>query len=538
MRAFALTCEALAHLDSVEGKRQCAAAYLTARSSRDIAVAARFLSGTPLPPGTPAACVGSATIAALIAERCGIAAETLRRRAVSKGDLGTAVAQSLEGVNEGSGNLTLLETANLLLELGKLTAGGRNRRLGKLFARLDPLEAKYVTKLLVGNLRTGMQAGRVEDALSLAFRRPVAAVRHAHMLLGDIGLVAERSLAGTLGNVRLRAFRPVRCMLSHTANDPAEVSDSLEAPVFAEPKHDGVRAQLHARGNRYRIYSRGLEDMTHLFPEIGDGLSRHDDDWIFDGEILAWKDGPLGFSPLQQRLGRRQVPLMMLLDVPVVFWAFDVLRASGRDLIGEPLRERKRFLSSLPLAGPVRELPSEELADLAMVSAWFEDAVERGCEGAVFKDAGSLYRPGTRGRSWLTLKKPLGRLDVVVTAAQYGRGKRAGWLSDLTFAVRDGEGLVEIGKAYSGLTDSEIIELTEIFKETTIDREADAHRVEPAVVLEVAFGGVQRSRRHESGFALRFPRIVRWRNELAVADIDGLERVRELYAAQGVPADS
>ena len=535
MRAFALTCEALAHLDSVEGKTQCAAAYLTARSSRDIAVAARFLAGTPLPPGAPAAGVGGATIAALIAERCGIAAETLRRRSVSKGDLGTAVAHALEGVNEEGGDLTLIETANLLQELGKLTADGRARRLRKLFERLDPLEAKYVTKLLVGNLRTGMQAGRVEEALSLAFRRPIEAVRRAHMLLGDIGLVAERTLGGTLGNVRLRAFRPVRCMLAHSAEDPAEISEHLEAPVFAEPKYDGVRAQLHARGNRHRIYSRGLEDMTHLFPEIGDGLSRHNDDWILDGEILAWKGGPLGFSPLQQRLGRRQVPLMMLLDVPVVFWAFDVLRASGRDLVDEPLRKRARFLESLPRRGPVRGMPLEALDDLGEVSAWFAGALERGCEGAVFKDPESPYRPGTRGRSWLSLKKPIGTLDVVVTAAQYGRGKRAGWLSDLTFAVRDGEGLVEIGKAYSGLTDSEIVELTEIFKETTTDREADVHRVEPAVVLEVAFGGIQVSQRHESGFALRFPRIVGWRAKLGAADIDDLDRVRELIAAQKTP---
>ncbi len=533
MRAFALTCEALAHLESIEGKVQCAAAYLSSRAPEEVEIAARFLSGSPLPPGSTAPRVGSATIANLIAERAGVRPESVRRRAVSKGDFGTAVAAALDPLGAPDAPpLALLEVAATLAQIGEHAAQGRLRRLRKLFERTDGMEAKYLTKLLLGSLRTGMQAARVEDTIALAYRRPVEAVRRGHMLLGDIGLTAARAREGTLDEIRLQAFRPVRSMLAYPAASAEDVLENLQLPLLAEHKFDGVRAQMHVNGPRHHIYSRGLDDFTHLFPELGNDLDVVSDDWIIDGEIIAWEDGPLGFGELQQRLGRRQVPLTMLLDIPVVFFAFDVLRASGRDLIDEPLRERKRVLERLPVRGTIRLSPSEMLTDAGQIAASFQAALDAGHEGTVYKDPESTYRPGTRGRAWLKLKRPVGTLDVVVTAAQYGRGKRAGRLSDFTFAVRRGDDLLDVGKAYSGLTDAEILELTEHFKETSVSRRGDEHRVEPQVILEVAFGGVQRSTRHPSGFALRFPRILRQRPDLSLADIDTVERVEEIFRQQ------
>ncbi len=537
MRAFALTCEALAHLDSIEGKVHCAAAYLSSRAADEVEIAARFLAGSPLPPGSTAPRVGGATIANVVAERAGVRPESVRRRAVSKGDLGTAVAAALEGLGTPDAPpLTLPEVATTLAQIGEHAARARVRKLSELFERADGLEAKYLTKLLLGSLRTGMQAARVEETIALAYRRPVEAVRRGHMLLGDIGLTAARARDGDLEAVRLQAFRPVRSMLAYPAASPDDVLEHLSLPLIAEHKFDGVRAQLHVNGPRHHIYSRGLDEFTHLFPELGNDLDIVADDWIIDGEIIAWEGGPLAFGELQQRLGRRQVPLTMLLDIPVVFFAFDVLRAAGRDLIDEPLRERKRALARLPTRGTIRLSPSEMLTDAGQITAVFDAALEAGHEGTVFKDPESTYRPGTRGRAWLKLKRPVGTLDVVVTAAQYGRGKRAGWLSDFTFAVRRGDDLLDVGKAYSGLTDAEILELTEHFKETSLSRHDDEHRVEPQVILEVAFGGVQRSTRHPSGFALRFPRIVRRRPDLALADIDTVERVEEIFRLQTTPS--
>ena len=257
-------------------------------------------------------------------------------------------------------------------------------------------------------------------------------------------------------------------------------------------------------------------------------------EWILDGEVAAWIDGrALSFATLQQRLGRNQVPLTLLLDAPVIFLAFDVLRAGGEDLIDLPLRERKALLDRLPRSGPLRRAPWREVgAD--EVAAFYEEAVARGNEGAILKDPGSSYRPGARGRAWVKLKRPLGTLDVVVTGAEYGQGKRAGMLSDLVFAIRGEDGLLDVGRAYSGLTDEQIADLTHRLRASTLKTAGSFRSVEPRVVLEVAFNDVRPSSRHPAGFALRFPRIVRLRNDLTVDDISTLDELRALHEGSRV----
>ena len=537
MRAFALTCEVLSHLDSIEGKVQCAAAYLISRPIDEVSLAARFLSGSPLPHGTPPPKVGAASISGVVGKQCGLSSAAVRRRAVTKGDLGTAVQILLQAtsspVADNSENLTLKYVAQRIAEFGIYSPGGRAQRLRQLYAQADPLEAKYLTKLLVGALRTGMQASRVEEAISLAFDEPLEKVRRAHMLIGDIGEVAERAWHHELTNMRLRPFRPVRCMLAHPAADTGEILEHLELPAFSESKLDGIRAQLHVSRGHCRQYARSLEEVTHLFPELNVAVEILDDDWILDGEIVAWQEGPLAFEKLQQRLGRRQVPLTMLLDIPVVYHAFDVLRASGKDLIDEPLSTRKQVLETIPDVGVVRRIGHELVTSPEAVGTMLEAALEAGQEGVIFKDPKSTYHPGSRGRAWLKLKRPLGTLDVVVTAAQYGRGNRVGWLSDMTFAIHAEDGkLIDIGKAYTGLTHPEIRTLTEHFKATTSKRSGDVHEVQPTVILEVAFGGIQRSNRYASGFALRFPRIVRQRKDLGPRDIDDVRQLEHLYKTQ------
>jgi DNA ligase-1 len=456
---------------------------------------------------------------------------------VTKGDLGTAVEILLGAIRPpdtgASGNLALNRVAQKISELGIYSPEGRAQRLRQLYASADPLEAKYLTKLLVGSLRTGMQAGRVEEAIALAFNEPLEKVRRAHMLIGDIGEVAERAWHHKLANIRLLPFRPVHCMLAHPVADTAEILEHLALPAIAESKLDGIRAQLHVYRGQCRQYARSLEEVTHLFPELNVAVEILDDDWILDGEIVAWKEGPLAFEKLQQRLGRRQVPLTMLLDIPVVYHAFDVLRASGQDLIDEPLSARKKVLETVPNVGAVCRIEHDAVTTPEAVGTLLETAFKTGLEGVIFKDPNSTYHPGSRGRAWLKLKRPLGTLDVVVTAAQYGRGNRAGWLSDMTFAIGSEDGrLVDIGKAYSGLTHPEIRSLTEHFKATTSKRSGDVHVVQPTVVLEVAFGGIQRSNRYASGFALRFPRIVRQRTDLGLHDIDDVRQLENLYKTQ------
>jgi len=538
MRALALTLETIAGHSSTENKVQAAAAYLASQDSAKVAIAARFLAGTPLPPGTSATKVGRSTLVDIIAAFSGAERRTLLKRATARGDLGTAVAELLEGIPRDSGGarLPILMVAESLARLGDVGRDRRTRLLQEMYGRATPVEAKYLTKLLLGSLRTGMQASRVEEALALAFDIPAAAIRRAHMLLGDIGATAERTALGTLDTITLRAHRPVRVMLAHPAESAAQVCDLLPEGAIAENKYDGIRAQWHRDDTTVRIYSRTLEDSTHFFPEIRTVPDSMRGEWILDGEVVAWVGGQaMSFGTLQRRLGRTQVPLTLLLDAPVIFIAFDVLRAEGKDLIDAPLLERKRALEQLPSDGPVRRAPWTELDDEAAMTAFFDSAIAAGNEGAVFKAPDSTYQPGRRGRAWVKLKRPLGTLDVVVTGAEWGRGKRAGMLSDLIFAVRGGDDLVDAGRAYSGLTDAEIIELTAHFKETTVRTTGSVRRVTPDVVLEVAFDDVRPSDRHPAGFALRFPRIVRRRHDLSVDEISSTSDLAELYEQARAP---
>jgi DNA ligase-1 len=529
MRALALTLETIAGQSSTEGKVRAAAAYLASQPPARIAHAARFLAGTPLPPGTPATRVGHSTLVDLVSAFAGEDRRDLLRLATSRGDLGLAVAEVLEQHPHPPGNrLTLEEVATGLAALGQLSTSARIRRLQGLLERATPLEAKYLTKLLLGSMRTGMQSARVEEAVSLAFDQPASLVRRGHMLLGDIGVTASRAAVDSLDRVTLRAFRPVRLMLAFASEGPAEVGELLASPMIAEDKYDGIRAQLHIAGGEVRLYSRALEDFTHVFPELRRIPAGVTGEWILDGEVLAWMDGrALSFATLQQRLGRKQVPLTLLLDAPVIFLAFDVLRAASEDLIDLPLQDRKDVLERIPDGGVIRRTPYRRL-DATEVVGWYEDAMRRGNEGAVFKAPDSPYSPGVRGRSWVKLKRPLGTLDVVVTGAEYGQGKRAGMLSDLIFAVRGDDGLVDAGRAYSGLTDEQIRDLTGRLRQSTLKTRGSRRRVEPRIVLEVAFDDISPSDRHPSGYALRFPRIVRLREDLTVDEISSHDELREL----------
>jgi DNA ligase-1 len=537
MRALALTLETIAGHTSTESKVQAAAAYLASQGSERVAIAARFLAGVPLPPGTPATKVGRSTLVDVIAAFSGAERRTLLRQATTRGDLGTAVAELLDELpRDGAAHLPLDDVAATLHLLGQVGRERRSRLLRQLFRRASPLEAKYLTKLLLGSLRTGMQASRVEEAIALAFNQPLRAVRRAHMLLGDVGATAARAAANELDSITLRAHRPVRMMLAYPAETAADILTMLPEGAIAEDKYDGIRAQWHFDATGVRIYSRALEDFTHFFPEIRTVPQALAGEWILDGEVVAWLDGQaLSFGTLQRRLGRKQVPLTLLLDAPVIFLAFDVLRAEGVDLIDASLRHRKRALQQLPEDGPVRRAPWTELIDEVAITDHFASALAAGNEGAVFKDPESTYQPGSRGRAWIKLKRPLGTLDVVVTGAEWGRGKRAGLLSDLIFAVRGPAGLVDVGRAYSGLTDVEIGELTSHFKENTVRTTGSVRRVTPDVVLEVAFDDVRPSTRHPAGFALRFPRIVRRRHDLEADEVSTLADLSELYARAQAP---
>jgi DNA ligase-1 len=420
-------------------------------------------------------------------------------------------------------------------------AAAKSAAFEALLRRCDPLSATYVVKILAGELRIGLRDGLLQGAIALAFGRPGSDVANAAMLTGDIGETAVLAREDRLGAARLHLFRPLQFMLASPVEDAAEIMARLGPVVWTEDKYDGIRVQLHRRGADARLFSRDLHDVSGQFPEVVVSAAGLDWDGILDGELLAYRDGVvLPFLALQRRLGRKEPSAALRSEVPVAYVAFDALALGPRGgevepLLARPLAERRARLAGLGLAAaePARFALSRlvRVGSADELEAVFTAARGRRNEGLMVKDPTSAYSPGRRGFGWLKMKKALATLDCVVVGVEGGHGKRHGVLSDYTFAVRDEAtgALVTIGKAYSGLTDAEIAELTAWFEEHTLARHGRYRTVEPAVVVEVAVDVIMRSGRHESGFALRFPRIARLRPDKGPADCDTLATVERLW---------
>jgi DNA ligase 1 len=448
-------------------------------------------------------------------------------------------------------------------------------------------------KLLGGELRIGLKEAQVEEALAKAFGRPLASVRRANLLRGDVGEVALYARRGSLDSAALALFHPLGFMLAQPLPTAEEIVATLPVPFAVEDKYDGIRAQAHVTRERVALYSRTLDEITWGYPDVvaaleevvgsgtaapsalegrrsgaegGDPVpapesgaammmsggdpggeaaqvaveaaeaSRAPSSLILDGELIAVDPADprraLPFKALQRRLGRKAPTEAVTAEVPVAFVVYDVLAVDATLVIDEPYATRRARLERLawPERGasvaPVRLASSPEDVERA-----FAAARAAGNEGIIAKDPASPYTPGRRGKSWIKLKRAMATLDVVVTGVERGHGRRRGVLSDYTFAVRASESdptLLNVGKAYNGLTDVEIAELTRRFDALTVQRFGRYHQVRPEVVLEVTFDVVQASARHKAGYALRFPRIVRVRDDKPVSEIDTLDRVRAL----------
>ena len=401
-------------------------------------------------------------------------------------------------------------------------------------ARLDPLAAKYLIKIITGDLRIGLKEGLVEEAVAVAFARPGEVVREANMLSGDLGATAVAARDDTLAGIALRTFQAIHFMLASPEPTAEAIVERLGDPIWIEEKYDGIRCQVHKQGDRVEFYSRELRRITEQFPDVADRVRKIGADFIADGELLAWQEGrALPFAELQKRLGRKGDDFFLGAEIPVSLWLYDLLGLDGGSLLKLPLRERRAKLDALPLVDRVERAPYQMVSGAPAIEVAFVQARQRGNEGLMAKDTASLYLPGRRGLAWLKLKKAYATLDVVVVGVEWGHGKRRQVLSDYTFAVREertGE-LLPIGKAYSGLTDAEIAHYTEYFLEHTLEERGHFRTVEPTVVLEVAFDTIQPSKRHASGYALRFPRIVRIRDDKPVSEIDTLDFCRRLADA-------
>jgi DNA ligase-1 len=558
---FADIGEAIAATPAKLKKIRLLADYLQGLTSEQLPIATRYFTGKAF-----AQCdsrtlqVGWAVIFRAMQAATKISDAEFHRIASTHGDAGKTAFEVLDGRTTpqpfsicGSGELF----ENLHHARGPIAKAEllRNR-----FSRLSAREGQYVVKILTGDLRIGLGEGLVEEAIAKAFTVPLEQVKETNMLLGDVGQTALLASRNELHRAELSIFRPVKCMLATpeptaqavwerfaAAGRNPDPASPAPATVYLEDKFDGIRAQLHRSREQVEIFSRDLRRITGQFPELADEAANFREELIIDGEIIAFDEGRrLTFFDLQKRLGRKSDGADLFAraaaDVPVAFVIFDILWLNGTSLLKTPLNERRTHLSKLrlPLHFQIaRIMPAHSAAEIELA---FQQARQRLNEGLMIKHPDSFYLPGNRGMFWFKLKKELATLDVVVVAAEFGHGKRNNVLSDYTFAVRDettGK-LLPIGKAYSGLTDTEIAELTEHFKQNTTADHGRYREVNPDVILEVAFNSIQPSPRHASGLALRFPRIKAIRRDKNIESIDTVQYARELAgqrvsSAAGLP---
>jgi DNA ligase-1 len=540
---LARTAAAVGATRSKNAKRDLLAAYLRDLPETDLAAATVFFAGRPLIDPTAKLGIGWVQQGAALAAASGADADAIRAAYLRHSDFGDAAAELLTA--RPPDGLSVGDVADAFAAIASASsADDRVARMTDLFRRADAEEARFIGRIASRETRIGLREGLLEEAVAAAFDAPLDDVRRAHMLTGEIGETARLARSGSLADARLHVGRPIRFMLASPVADAAEVMKRVGHEAWIEDKYDGIRAQLHvgAKGSA-QLFSRDLNDVTRSFPEIAEavGTLRDEAPLVIDGELVPWREGSvLDFASLQTRLGRVRPSKALLAEVPVVLVAFDLLHHRGVDLLEVPLRERRAALEALGLPERTAERMLLSHLDTARsaqeVDRHFDDARERRNEGLMVKDPRSTYQPGRRGLGWLKLKKALATLDCVVVGVEWGHGKRRGVLSDYTFAVRETDApdarLLTIGKAYTGLTDAEIAEMTERFKGITLQDFGRYRTVVPEVVVEIAFDRIMRSSRHRSGFAMRFPRIARIRVDKTPAEIDTLDTVEALFGEQ------
>ncbi|MBV8437418.1 MAG: ATP-dependent DNA ligase [Silvibacterium sp.] len=582
---FAELCDKLTATPKKLEKRALIAEYLRGLSVDDAGRAALYLAGTPFAETDRRALnTGGSLLSRAVAEVSGADRTAMHAAYRRHGDLGAAAEDLLASRRDTPPELTLKNLEDSFDAIAAARApAAKLPIILHLLRRAQPVEAKYILKLMLGGMRIGVKQSLVEEGIATAWNATPDAVRHAAMLAGSLPEVVAMAATNTLSAARMRLFHPLGVMLASPVASVDEAmkrfAEEVAAEEHAEPaadppplakaliedKYDGIRAQLHCgdptQPRRVGLFSRSRQDLGETFPELIDAFAAMSEPAILDGEILAWNPveaRALPFTALQQRIGRKRVTAEMQKQIPVIFMAFDAVYLSGDLLHDLALAERRQrleafiakhggiartsgsrgqavlFSESEPQSDFPRLVlaPATHLRTAEQLDRAYDEARERGNEGVMVKALASTYQPGRRGLAWLKLKRGLATLDVVVTGVEFGHGKRAGVLSDYTFAVRDGDGLKNVGKAYSGLTDAEISELTRFFQQHTIEDFGGFRTVEPLKVLEVAFNNIMRSDRHKSGFALRFPRILSIRDDKPVEEIDTLTRVEEIYNAQ------
>jgi DNA ligase 1 len=535
-------------------KTDIIAGFLARASEDDIEIICTFLTGRIFPAwDTRDIGVAGKTVVKVIADISGKSNDEVVESYRDTGHLGITaerllgkkVAMSLAAFEE---DLTVNELYQQFEEMaattGKGSAQKKHRMLVSLLSRATPREAYYVVSLAMRNLLIGSKEGVTEDAVAQSFGVPSDVVRRAWMLTNDIGLVAR--IAKTEGLSGLQALdiepmRPVRPMLSQNVVDASEALDVMGGQAAFETKYDGARIQVHKLGPDIKLFSRKMEDLTDALPDIREAVkeSVHADSVILDCEAIAVDKRTGEVIPFQNvlnRLRRKHKVRELSHQIPMQLRPFDILYLNGVSLVDHPFVERRALLEKTvePLDDRCKPSEFKILGDPKVVADFFRRSIDEGHEGLMAKELGADYSPGIRGRKMVKLKETLESLDLIVIAAEYGHGRKAGWITSFELAARDEDNgqWVPVGRVSSGASDEQLKELTDEIKPLIISERGRIVDLEPKVVLEVKFNEIQKSQNYASGYALRFPRIIRIRDDKGSDDVETLERVESLYHLQ------
>jgi len=536
---FARVCE---HLEGIPGRLEMieqVAAVLPRLDDDELPVFVRFVMGRVFPDWSPKKLgVGPNLLYDAVAYVVGTKRETVREAINATGDAGLAVERLLAKKEQTSFFIQELQLIEVYREFERMAAaeGQRSQReklrvAQGLFGNARPLEGRYLARLMLEELRIGMGEGNVRDAVARAFEVDVRLVEHAHQAMNDLGQVAllARRDPDALSRVTIEPFRPVKMMLAQAGTIAAQLEDHGEVAV--EYKYDGSRFQFHKVGDICRIYSRKLEDVTGSLPDIARLLKEATDhDVILDGEAVAVRDGrPMPFQYVIRRFRRKHEIDSMMEKIELVPQVFDILYLDGEALMDRPLEERRKALEE---ALGAHVAPQHLVGDAAAAEAIYADALSLGHEGVMVKVPGSPYTPGVRGRLWVKVKPGVETLDLVVVGAEWGEGRRAGTFGSFLLAVQDQGLLLPVGKVATGITDEVLAELYALFKDKVIARSGKEVTLEPEVVFEVGYSEIQTSPNYESGYALRFPRFVRVREDKSADEAEALDSLVERYRQQ------
>jgi DNA ligase-1 len=547
---FAIVCQELGQTQSRLQMAQAVASFLGALEVDEAEIAARFMVGRAVAEGDEKRLQISGRAIWKIAAAMTGGADQSEDIFTAAEDFGEAIEMILRlRPAEPEPALTIAEVDRAFREIAEIE--GRHARTRKLetlqalFARASNLEAKFIAKILVREMRHGVSEGIMLEALARMAARPVAEVRRINMLEGDLGRVVRALRTGGAApepgaalSPTARATKPLRPMLAQAAAEVAEAFAMIGSEIAFEHKLDGARVQIHHSAGQTRIFSRRMNEITPSLPEISEITARLGArEAILDGEVIAVDSAgrPRAFQELMRRFGRVREIEKRRAEQPVRLYLFDILGLDGGLIIDRPYAERIAILSEVAAGASLEMVTRVERPNLRDAEKFFADAIADGFEGVVAKSLASAYTPGARGRGWVKVKHAR-TLDLVIVAAEWGYGRRHGWLSNYHLAARNEAtgSWAEVGKTFKGLTDAEFEAMTERLLALKIE---DAHgvvTVRPEVVVEVAYNDIQRSRQYEAAMTLRFARIVKIRDDKPAAEADTIETIARDFETQAI----